>query len=237
MNFFTNLNMKKRHKLAALSLLTIGALAFQSCSKDPAPTPDSASFTVINTTPTPGTFNIYVDGNRTNPAALPFGGTLSYFKVSTGDHTIKFTTASSIESIVTKKVTAENTKAYSIILIDKGSNTDFLYITDDLRAPSSGKALLRFINLSPDAPSLDLAVKDVTASLITDKAYKANSTFIEVDAKKYIFQIKDKATGTVKTTLDETELVAGKIYTVISKGLLAPTGTDQAFGGQVILAQ
>ena len=62
-------------------------------------------------------------------------------------------------------------------LINKPARMDVYTIGDDLSAPATDKAYIRFINLSPDAPALDLAKTSATTMLITNKAFK-NASWI-----------------------------------------------------------
>ncbi|WP_316820977.1 DUF4397 domain-containing protein [Pedobacter gandavensis] len=225
-----NLSTKKftgsLNQLMTGALLSMSTLFLTACSTKEAPVPESASIMLVNTSATPATYNIYVNNGLANQAALPFGGALPYLRLNTGEQSIKFTTASSSESLITKKVTLENNKLYSLFLIGKSSNLDYLVINDEISKRPADKAMIRFINLSEDAAALDLSVKE-GAVLVGDKAYKASSSFVEVEAKKYILQIKDKASGLVKSELEETELKAGSVYTIMSLGMMNPTGLEQ----------
>lgn len=242
MRLFTTKTAGKLHTLMAASALTISTLLLSSCSSKDNPIPEQSALMIVNTSPTPATFNVYLDNLKANSGPLPFGGALPYLKLNPGDHAVKFTTGSSTESLITKTITAENQKAHSLFLIGKTDNTgknvnlDYFFTTDATDAVPSGKALVRFINLSPDATSLILGQKEGT-DLFQDQAYKTNSKFIEVEAKKYTFQVKDKASSTVKAEIAETELKAGVVYTVISIGYLNPDGTDQKVTAKLIANQ
>jgi hypothetical protein len=237
MNNLTTSITRNLKKLGVLTLLSIGALTIQSCSKDETPVQEYGFLSITNTSPTLATFNIYVDQKIINSQAVAYLGTSGYMPLTPGSHTIKFTTASSTDKLIEKSVSTDVNSVTSLFLIDRGTNMDYLTVKDELGNGTSSKAFVRFINLSPNAPALDLAVKD-GAVLISDKAYKASSAFIEVDAKAYVFQIKDKATGTTfKADLESADLKAGKSYTVIATGLQPATDTERAFGGKVITAQ
>lgn len=229
-----NISIKK---LSAIALLTISALTFQSCSKDPVTAPEMAYLNIINTSPTVGTFNIYLDKNLINQnGAVAFNGSTGYSQTSPGNHSIKFTTAG-MDDVITKNINLEANTVNSLFLVDKGERMDFLKIKDNLGNLGSTKAFVRFINLSPNAPALNLTVKDGEV-VVSDKAYKTNSEFIEIEPKAYVFQIKDKATGATATAeLESIELKAGKSYTIMATGLLNPTGIEQPFGGKLIINQ
>lgn len=237
MNNLTISIARNLKKLGALTLLSLGALLIQSCSKDETPVQEVAFLNIINTSPVLGTFNIYLDQTKINTqGAVDFGGNSGYMRLTPGNHSIKFTTASSTESLITKNVALDVNSINSLFLIDRGNNMDFLTLKDELGNVSSAKAFVRFINLSPDAPALNLAVKDGNA-IVSDKAYKTSSAFIEIEPKAYIFEIKDKATSATKATLESFEFKAGKSYTVIAMGLLAPSDVERGIGGKIIVNQ
>lgn len=230
MTFFTN-SMKTR--LTAVALLILGTLTFQSCKKsDPPVLPDSGFMSVVNTSPTTATYNFYMNDNRLNMNALPFEGGLGYFQLNTGDYNAKFTIATNTTSVITKKITIAKDKIYTLFLIDKSDKLDYLVTTDDL-SKNTDKAFVRFINLSPDAASLDLAVKG-GATIVGDKAYKAVSDFVEIDPKAYEFSIKNKGAADAKLNLASVDVIKGKYYTVIATGLTTPGTDGKAFSGKVI---
>lgn len=236
MNSFTKQTSRNFTRLTACALLTFGALLFNSCSKDPAPVQEFSFLNITNASPTLASYNVYVAANKVNPAALGFGGNVAYGQYLPGTFNVKFTTTSNAESIFNKDITLEASTAHSLFLIGKSGQLDYLVTKDELGSISSDKTFIRFINLSPDAPALDLAVKD-GANLISDKAYKASSTFTATEAKTYILVIKDKATGTVKKELASTEFKAGRSYTILATGLLVPSDIEQTFTAQLITNQ
>jgi len=222
--------------IVAIIILLL-TLLMQSCkSDDPAPNPELSLVSVINASPTLATYNFYLNQSKVNTAALPFGSVVPYFRLSPGEFTGKLTTESSTESLLSESLKFENSKIYSLFFIGKSTSLDYLLINDDIKTPAAEKAFVRFINLSPDASALNLAFKDSTA-VATDKAYKAASDFVEIPAKIYSFQIKDKESGAVKKELKDIDIKKGKVYTIISKGMLTPSGTEHAFDGQVITNQ
>jgi len=236
MNIFTNLFPKNLSRLLAITAFSVSTLAFNSCKKTEEVAVQATVLSVVNTSPTLGTYNVYLNDTKINPAALPFGGRTAYAQYTAGDFSIKVTTANAVDNLLSKTITLADQTAYSYYLIGKTPNLDGLLVTDDLSTYSADKAFVRFINLSPDAPTLDLFVKDATTSLIADKAYKAVSGFVAVDPAVYNYDIKEKTTGTVKASVSTgAALVAGKYYTIIARGLVTAGDTDQGFSGQVLI--
>ncbi|MEJ2881861.1 DUF4397 domain-containing protein [Pedobacter sp. GR22-6] len=220
-------------KFSTKALLILSLIPFLSCKKTDTSDTQLAYLSIVNASPTIGTYYVYVNGSLVTAAALPFGGTTAYAEYLAGDYPIKLTPESSIENLMSKTLSLSGNTIYSYFIIDQQENLDGLLVTDNLSVTSTEKAYIRFINLSADAPSLDLAAAEAE-NLISGKAYKTASDFIAVDPKAYIFQIRDSSNATIKTTMESNTLVAGKYYTILARGLLNPGETDRAFSGQLI---
>lgn len=209
--------------------------ALTSCKKDETDTTISY-LRIVNASPSLATYNAYFNGNMVNSVALPFGGSAAYSSYAPGGYTIKFTTASSAESLLSKTVTLGVNTYHSTYLINKPAALDIYTITDDLTITATDKAYVRFINLSPDAPALDLAKTSATTTLATNKAYKTASAFTTVDAGTYTLDTKETSSGTVTATSASTTFVAGYHYDVICGGLIAPANdTERPLSLQVVL--
>ncbi|WP_316825709.1 DUF4397 domain-containing protein [Pedobacter miscanthi] len=219
----------------ALTLLVLIAFTtFTSCKKTETVDPTIAYIRVVNTSPSLATYNAYFNSTRVNSAALPFGGSASYTSYTAGSYSLKFTTASGTESLLTKTVAISASTYYSTYLINKPAALDIYTIADDLSVPATDKAYIRFINLSPDAAAFDLAKTSATTSLFTGKTFKNASGFITVDAGTYSLDAKETLSGNVKATTGSTTFTAGFHYDVILGGLVTPANdTERALSLQV----
>ncbi|CAM3484759.1 DUF4397 domain-containing protein [Pontibacter korlensis] len=104
---------------------------------------------------------------------------------------------------------------------------------DDLTAPASGKAHVRFVHLSPDAPNVDVVVQGGPV-LFSDMEFKEASAFTPVDAGSYTVEVQpvNSDDAAVSATLN---LQSGKIYTVFARGFLSPpSGNMNMLGAEVI---
>jgi hypothetical protein len=124
-------------------------------------------------------------------------------------------------------------KNYSLFAVDSVSKLSTVLIEDDLTAPASGKAHVRFVHLSPDAPAVDVAVTG-GGVVFANKAFKTFTAFTPLDAGTYNLEVRVAGTSTVALPLPGIVLTAGKIYTVFAKGFLGGTGA-QALGAQIIV--
>lgn len=236
MSLFTKLFSLKFVKSAAWTFLTGSILLLSSCSKDSSPVQEFSFLNITNVSPSLASYNVYVGANKVNPAALGFGGNVAYGQYLPGAASVKFTTASSTESIITKSINLEANTAHSLFLIGKTAQLDYLVLKDELGSVTSDKTFIRFINLSPDAPALDLAIKD-GSTIVSDKAYKTSSTFTETEAKTLVLVVKEKGTGTIRKEMASTEFKAGRSYTIVASGLITPTDIEHTFTTQLITNQ
>lgn len=239
MNRFTMSVTQNFKRLGVFTLLSIGALTIQSCSKDVGPAPEYAFLNITNSYPTPATFNIFIDQNKINSSgAVAFGGNSGYLTVPVGNHNIKFTTASNTQALIEQNISFEANSIRSVFLIENEAKMEYLILKDEIGDMTSSKAFVRFINLSPNAPALDLAVKDGDV-IISDKAFKTYSNFIEIEAKSYLFELKDKETGTTLEggELESFEFKAGKSYTIVAGGIVGPSDVQKPFTGTIYTNQ
>lgn len=169
----------------------------------------------------------FTEGNNTSyKASYQFGNSATFTATGRPNGPI----ATFYHTVVAAR-TADN-KADSLILF-----------YDDLKAPASGKAKLRFINLSPGAGSLNVVQNGKTLfnqvaygraanSALTGEALSAWSLgpFETIDAGTLNVDYIDAATA-AKVGSASLQLEAGKIYTVFTRGLTAAPPT---FGTSVI---
>ncbi|MCZ4222262.1 DUF4397 domain-containing protein [Pedobacter rhodius] len=203
-------------------------LFISACKKDWG---DSGSVTVagigfVHASPGTGAIDFIVDNQKVNNKDFTYTKDLGYFGAYPGSRLFGITKKDSLKYLVKTNVTLQSGLFYSAFVIDVLPSPNILLVQDDLKAPETGKAKIRFINLSPDAPALDLAIEGTSTPLITAKAYKEASTFISIDPSvSYNFQIKES--NNVTATLPATKIESGKIYTLWTKGLKSKTDSTK----------
>jgi len=110
-------------------------------------------------------------------------------------------------------------KFYSLYVVGHGGDVELMLTEDDLSEPKAGKAKIRFINLSPDAPTLDFGIDGAEAFIADDMAFKEVKSFSAVDGgETYTFNIIEHSNGDVVHSF-EFRPESGRIYTVWVRGL------------------
>lgn len=108
----------------------------------------------------------------------------------------------------------------------------FVQITDNLTAPASGNAGVRFLNLAPGAAAVYLTAggANLPGTLSTSsRSYKTTTNFTaftSVPAGSYNLEVRTgSVTGTIIATLPSTALADGKLYTIFLSGKAVKIGS------------
>lgn len=216
---------------ATLALLA-AVFTFSSCEKDDDKT--YANVLVAHASPNAPGVDLLIDDTKQNSAALNFPGNTGYLRVASGERNVKVNVSGTSTTVIDADLTLDVDKNYSIFAVDSVSKITAIALVDDLTAPASGKAHVRFVHLSPNAPAVDVAVASSGAVVFPNTAFKGFTAFTPLDAGTYNLDVRVAGTSTVALVLPAITLQAGKIYTVFAKGFLGGTGA-QALGAEIIV--
>ncbi|HRH57165.1 MAG TPA: DUF4397 domain-containing protein [Chitinophagales bacterium] len=223
----------KKIKLAFLGLAAL-SFALVSCEDETTTTPDTAKVNVVHASPDAPGVDLLVDGTKVNTSALSFPDNTGYLTVNAGARNFKVNVSGTSTTVINVTPTLTKNANYTVFAVDSVSKISPLLLTDDLTAPASGKAHVRFVHLSPNAPAVDVAVASSGAVVFGNKAFKEYTAFTPLDAGSYNLDVRVAGTSTVALVLPTITLQAGKIYTVFAKGFLGGTGA-QALGAGIIV--
>jgi hypothetical protein len=193
----------------------------------------SSNVMVIHASPDAPPVDLLVDDSKVNTTGLPFPQNTGYLAVSAGDRNFKVNAEGTSTTVIDATATLAPNGNYSIFAVDVLATTMPLVLEDDLSSPAAGKAHVRFLHLSPDAPEVDITLPDGTI-VFGQYEFKESSAFTPFDAGTYDLEVRVSGTSTVALNLDNINLESGKIYTVFAKGLLSGSG-DQALGAEIIV--
>jgi Domain of unknown function (DUF4397) len=216
------------------AVLALGsAIAFTSACKKDDPVADKANVLVVHASPNAPGVDLLVDNKKVNSAALAFPANTGYLSVDAGKRNVKVNAAGTSTSVINADLTLVKDKSYSVFAVDSLAKISAVVFEDNLAAPAAGKAHVRFIHLSPNAPKVDVAL-DGGAVVFGGVAFKEGVDFKPLAAGAYDLEVRVAGTQTVALNLPPITLQAGKIYTVFAKGFLGGTGA-QALGAEIIV--
>lgn len=234
----TTLNLFKMNKkmiaLAAFALAVMSVVT--SCKKDddddkPQPAAN-ASVMLIHASPDAPLVDILVD-NAVAVEDVDFLDNTDYLSLTSGTRNVKLNVAGTATTAFNADVPLSGNKNYSVFAIDSVSKLSALVLEDDLTAPAAGKAHVRFVHLSPNAPAVDIAVTGGSV-VYSDYSFKEASPFTPLAAGTYNLEVRLAGTSTVVLPLPNISLANGMIYTVYARGFVGGTGT-QALGASIIM--
>lgn len=225
---------------ASKGLLTVFALtglfALSSCSKDDDDTtvePD-ATVKIVNVLPDAGSVDVFNGSSKLNSSAIAYGEATGYLNVAKGDATFDFKSSLSGNTVLSAPVDFDKGN-YSLFATGEtdGNTTVGILTEDDLGAPSSGMAKIRFVHAASNAPTVNFLVND---SLLQGGAgYKSATGFKQLAAGTYTVKLNNAGSGETAISRSNIVLEAGKIYTVVAQGLINPTPViEQPFALNVL---
>jgi hypothetical protein len=214
-----------------LLLLVIG---MASCKKevDDAPVnPATTNLNVVNATA--DTLNFYVNGSRinVNSSLYPLGYS-GYTGVAVGEYNFQFKKAGKPAILFELPAVLESAVTYSAFVGGLSAEESFSII-DTLKADTSGRAMVRFVNSSPGTGNLDVYVGAGDTVNFKARAFKTATVFVPVTPGNKSVRLQQSGSAAVLATVTRTFL-AGRIYTIFSKGTVAGVG-DNAIGTGLVV--
>ncbi len=216
-------------------LLFCCCLLFSSCLKNKDSTGNGPKSQVaITNYVVNGSFNVLLDNTLVTTAPLGFGSTIAtgvggYAPVGSGLHNLKFTSGTNI--IIDNTISLTSGINYSLFVYDTLQNNKVkeLLLTDDLTSIDT-VGRVRFLQFIPGADSLTISFKKDVVEYLTSDLYIGNKTS-KVTAVAFSlalppgnYQIILKRKGVTIFQQAAFNVTAGKLYTLIAKGVVSGTG-------------
>ncbi len=197
------------------------------CSKngdsavDPSPTPGRLRF--VQASPDAPPADLYIDSTRVD-SSIAYPGSTNYRDIAAGTRVLRIVRPGTTQTLYLAQVPVVSGWNYTIFGIDSVSNYYSMLLVDNLAPPPAGKANLRFVHVSPNAPAADLVIRN-GITLFTNEAFKSKTDFISLNAGTYTFDVKVSGTPTLLASVSNDSLAAGKIYTIYLRGFAGSTGS------------
>jgi hypothetical protein len=201
-------------------VLFLVATACVNVKNDPVPV-QTAQITFYHGSPNAPGLHATVDNREFLPSALNYTDYTGYRDFWEGTRNFKFNIPSSSIYLIDTTFNIHHGESYSIFVIEPLSGIKALLITDSADAPATGKAMIRFVHLSPDAAPVNIDIGDQN-NFFSDVAFKKATAFVVVDADTTTIQLKDASTSDVLSTSTNVVIAEGKYYTIITRGFQNP---------------
>jgi hypothetical protein len=210
------------------------AVSFTSCldndntTVQPVPV---ALVSIYNASPDSPGLDVILDNKQINSQSFDYSDYTGYLRFYTGDRNLKLNPVNASNTLVDTTLALEAGKAYSIFTIKEVSGIGTLIVEDSIGNLLPDQAKVRFINLSPDAAAIDVAIAG-GSTLFTGGDFKEVIPFKDVTPGTYNLEIKS---GAQTLTIPNANLRAGSVYTIITRGFKnPPAGNTNVLSAEVI---
>ena len=174
---------------------------------------------VVHASPDAPAVDVWVNGAVAFSNA-PFKGITDYAKLEPGSYSVQVTPTGATEPIVIDANLDLATQTdYTVVAVGQLANIEPLVLVDNNSAPAAGKAHVRFVHASPDAPAVDIAVANGGPVLFSNVEFKGVGDYLPVDAGTYDLEVRVAGTDTVALSVPGVALADSTVYTVFAMGL------------------
>lgn len=187
-------------------------------------------------------YDFYFNDTRLNTQSVIYPSNSGYLSVASKNYAVKIAAANTINPLASGTYNLSSNRAYSVFAYDTllSNKIKIFAVEDDISAPASGKAKLRFFHLSPANLSVDIILND--SAMFKNRSYADNvgdnskSGFISVAAGTY--GIKVRLANSAESipplvTINNVSFADGHVYTLFAKGKVDGKGVN-TFGAEII---
>jgi hypothetical protein len=236
--------MRTRRVVCLILCLAVATAVVCGCgskkSDNPVRVGSPVTIMAVQASPDAPAVDVVLDGHSVLPSdtaysqGLRYAASTGYIRLSAaqGTNTIEFRDFQS-STLLASAMTQAPSGEHTIFLMDSLASIETLAIDDTLTAPEAGKARVRFVNLTINAPVLDLAVAGGPI-WFGNVGFRGYTPFKSVDAGTCDLEFRLAGTSGVGLRLNGVSFQAGRIYTLLAKGFVGGSGA-QAPGVQIIL--
>ncbi len=207
--------------VAGSAILGAFALAGTGTQSASAQAAGDAHVRVLHASPDAPAVDVYVNGGKAF-SDLAFGKVSEWASLPAGSYDVKVTAAGQTAAVISANLALESGKYYTVAAVGQVANISAKVFEDDLSALAAGKARLRVVHASPNAPPVDVAIKN-GAVLVPNLAFPNASGYLTVDGMTVDLDVLAAGTKTVALPITGFTIEPGKVYSVYAIGLLGGT--------------
>ena len=221
--------MKFRNLLMTICVAALPALFLSSCSKTNGNYVSKTPVTgiaLIQASPDAPPLDVFINNALVTSTPINYGQSFGYTTFDAGSDAIRLTNHATLKTILADTVQFNQNTTYSLFIANTANNPQFFLLTDTLAEPATGNASVRFVDLSPDAPAVDLVIKS-GATIASNRIFKGYSSFAPLAGNTfYTFEVHLAGTVTVLASTASIKINAGSVYTIWFHGLVESTNSS-----------
>lgn len=234
-------NFLKKLTRTTLTLLSGTVLTFSMAGcmdkENEAPEPEVRSFvSFYQASPDAPDLDILINNRPANNQPFKYTNFYSYSRFTPGEYEFKITPANAANVLTDITHTFEKDAVYSMFTVGRYQNLEIMVVKDSIATPESGKAGIRVVHLSPDAPAVNIATTGTGAATLSENLdFKDITSFIQVAGGTQSFQVTEAENNEVLLSVPNLNVQAGRVYTFVLRGFSTPpAGNTNVLSLQVI---
>jgi hypothetical protein len=181
---------------------------------------------VFHTVPDAPNVDIYANGNKI-VEDLAYGEYTDYLSVPEGTYKISLYATGTDTPVLSNMLTVNKNTLKTVAAVGMLNNIGFLAIPDANMPMETGRSMLRFAHLSPNAPAVDITLPDGTP-LFQNVSFKQLTNYVAVPSGNYTVMVRLAGTTTDVLTVPNLNLGANNYYTAYAIGLAGETPSLEA---------
>jgi hypothetical protein len=207
---------EKMKNLALIAALVLVLATFGTAFADG----HMARVRVVHASPDAPAVDVWVNDTIVAFSNAPFTGITDYAELEEGTYNVKVVPTGATEPVVIEAdLDLMAGTDYTVVAVNTLDMIEPIVLVDNNSTPAAGKAHVRFVHASPDAPSVDIAVADGGPVLFGNVAFKEVGDYLPVDAGTYDLEVRLAGTMDVVLTVPGLSLADQTVYTVFAMGL------------------
>ena len=179
---------------------------------------------ILHASPGALAVDVYVD-NSPLFTGLAYGEVSAYTATPPGrrDVTVYLVGATGPgEPLFTASLMLTAGEDYTVAALGRPPRIEPVVLIDSTPAPAAGRAKVRVLHASPDAPAIDLAIER-GPTLFQHVCYKQVTSLTEVPARMVDLDVRPSGSEEALMTLPDYTFGDGNLYTFVALGLLRGT--------------
>jgi hypothetical protein len=200
----------------AILVITTG---LTSCKENDVDETGTANLKVVNASPGSGSQGFFLANSTVVQSGLEFGEASDYVVTNSGNNLeAQFRTDGSSSPYATSNFDLEKGRYYTVFLAGEGQRARIKVYNDDMAAPASGQAKVRFIHLSDAAPANIDIKRGSGDNLVVNLEHEKSSNYVTVAPGILSMDVYATGQATSLGNFNLTAFLANKIYTVYITG-------------------
>lgn len=174
---------------------------------------------LLHAAPDTQSVDVYAN-NSLIASGLTFRGFTEYLQLLSGSYNIKIFPAGTTGPVLLDTVVEIPVQSImTAVVIGLTPNISIKTFYETVVQIPAGRLYLRFANLVPNSPEMDLVLSDGT-KLFEEVAYGTATNYVAVPANTYIFYLQQSNTNRSLLYVPNIQLQAGRFYTIYAVGMM-----------------